>query len=44
MEVHSRIYPVQLDKQELSFLKSFYEDEINSLEDILGWDLESWRE
>lgn len=44
MEVHSRIYPVQLDKKELSFLKSFYEDEINSLEDILGWDLESWRE
>jgi len=42
-EVHSRVYPVKLDEDELSFLQSFYEDEINLLENILGWDLESWR-
>ncbi len=42
-EVHSRVYPVKLDEDELSFLQSFYEDEIDLLENILGWDLESWR-
>ena len=42
-EVHSRVYPVKLGEDELSFLQSFYEDEIDLLENILGWDLESWR-
>jgi hypothetical protein len=43
-EVHSRSYPVKLRENELTFLYTFYKDEINSLEKLLDWDLTSWKE
>ena len=42
-EVNSRSYPHKMSKEELTFLKNFYQEEINSLENILGWDLSSWK-
>ena len=42
-EVHSRVYSTKLSNRELEFLRSFYEEEINNLEDLLGWDLASWK-
>lgn len=42
-EVNSRDYPVRMNKSELTFLKNFYEEEFDSLEDLLDWDLSSWR-
>ena len=42
-EINSRSYPFKMSKEELSFLKNFYQEEFNSLENILKWDLSSWR-
>lgn len=42
-EVNSRSYPHKMSKEELTFLKNFYQEEFSSLEDILGWDLSSWK-
>lgn len=42
-EINSRSYPFKMSKEELSFLKKFYQEEFNSLENILKWDLSSWR-
>ena len=42
-EVNSRSYPHKMSKEELTFLKNFYQEEFSSLENILGWDLSSWK-
>lgn len=42
-EVNSRPYPVSMGEKELSFLKSFYKKELDSLEKLLEWDLASWK-
>ena len=42
-EVNSRSYPHKMSKEELTFLKKFYQEEFSSLENILGWDLSSWK-
>ena len=42
-EVNSRSYPYKMRKEELTFLKNFYQEEFSSLENILGWDLSSWK-
>ncbi len=42
-EVNSRSYPHKMSKEELTFLKNFYQEEFISLENILGWDLSSWK-
>jgi len=42
-EVNSRSYPYKMSKEELTFLKNFYQEEFSSLENILGWDLSSWK-
>ena len=42
-DVHSRIYTSELRQEELNFLNSFYPDEIQGLEDLLGWDLTDWK-
>ena len=41
-EVNSRSYPYKMSNEELTFLKNFYQEEFSSLENILGWDLNSW--
>ena len=42
-EVNSRSYPHKMSKEELTFLKNFYQEEFSSLENILGYDLSSWK-
>ncbi|MFL2982933.1 MAG: sulfotransferase domain-containing protein [Candidatus Neomarinimicrobiota bacterium] len=43
-EVHSRIYPIEMSKNEAVFLKSFYKCEIEELENLLNQDFASWKE
>jgi len=42
-DVHSRAYTSELREEELNFLNSFYSNEIQDLEDLLGWDLTDWK-
>ena len=41
-EINSRKYPHKMSDEEYTLLSGFYEEELNSLENILGWDLSSW--
>ena len=41
-EINSRSYPHKMSDDEHTLLSGFYEEELSSLENILGWDLSSW--
>lgn len=41
--IHSRKYKKELISDEIQFLQDFYSTEISSLEELLGWDLEGWK-
>ena len=42
-EVHSRTYKTKLKNRENKFLYGLYKKEIQKLENILQWDLTSWK-
>lgn len=41
--IHSRKYKKELMSDDMQFLQDFYSTEISSLEELLGWDLEGWK-
>ena len=40
--INSRSYPHKMSDDEYTLLSGFYEEELSSLENILGWDLSLW--
>tara|TARA_B100000214_G_C23955938_1_gene622836 strand:- start:1084 stop:1872 length:789 start_codon:yes stop_codon:yes gene_type:complete len=44
IDIHSRHYTRKMNDKELNFLKSFYEEEFNSLEELVDWNIASWKE
>ena len=42
-EVHSIAYKTKLNNKEMQFLNHFYKNEIRKLENLLKWDLTSWK-
>tara|TARA_B100001250_G_C19574568_1_gene689138 strand:+ start:66 stop:821 length:756 start_codon:yes stop_codon:yes gene_type:complete len=43
INIHSRVYENTLSLKEREFLKSFFLKDMNTLENLLGWDLSNWK-